>query len=427
MKYIAGFLTLSAIGCLFGFGIWKINVDEPTQFRTVSVRRDDLIVAVSASGTLEPVEIVDVGAQVIGRIKSFGTDLDDPTKTIDYGAKVKEGTVLAQIDDSTFQATVDQMQANVKKAKAELDGARARLRQAEKDLARSERLKAGTAVSEAEHDKFVAAQEIAAADVVIAEASVLQAEAKLEEANIDLGYVTIKSPIDGVVIDRRVNVGQTVVTGLNAPSLFLLARDLSRLEIWAAVNEADIGMIRVGQPVDFTVDAYPNREFTGEVEEIRLNASMTQNVVTYTVIVACENPDGKLLPYMTANLKFEVARRQNVLVVPNRALRWRPTFKQVAPEYRDEFRENAFPQASLTLRPDPEDEGSSKPDPGVIWMEAGEGLVRPLRVQVGLTDGIHSELIAEGLNEGLSAVIGEVNTEDDVGDFTSTFVRLPKR
>jgi len=419
-------MVLSAIAGLFGFGIWSLRVDEPVQFRTAPVQRDDLMVVVTASGTVEPVEIVDVGAQVAGRITLFGADPDDPAKTIDYGSRVSEGTVLAQIDESTFQATVERTQANLNMAIAQLDVAKAQLRHAEKDWRRAEQLNATDSITDSEHDKLLAAYDTAQGEVAISEARILQARAALRLAQVDLGYVTIKSPIDGVVIDRRVNVGQTVVAGLDAPSLFLLAKDLTRLEVWASVNEADIGMIRLDQPVEFTVDAFPQRQFTGIVKQIRLNARMTQNVVTYTVIVACDNRDGKLLPYMTANLKFEVARRDQVLVVPNRALRWRPALEQVVPEHRDGLLEGAFPQASLAVRRGPAAQSGSKPEAGVLWAEAGEGRVQPVRVQIGLTDGLRAEVTGDELDAQMRVVIGQVSTQDDVGDFTSTFVRLPK-
>lgn len=425
MKYFIGAMLLSAASCLFGVGVWGLRGTEPTQFRTVPLEEGDLVVSVSASGTIQPIEVVDVGAHVAGEITGFGEDPDRPGQHIDYGSKVTEGALLAQIDDSTFLAKVDQMKANLRKAEAERAGAQARLSRDEKAWQRAEVLMETNSVSNAEHDKSLAEYEIAKADLAIAEADVLQAQAALKQAEIDLGFVTIKSPIDGVVIDRRVNVGQTLVAGLSAPSLFLLARDLGQLEIWASVNEADIGMVRIGQPVEFTVDAYPSRTFTGEVTQIRLNASMTQNVVAYTVIVACENPDRKLLPYMTANLKFEVARCEDAYLAPNRALRWRPALEQVAPEYREKFAAGAYPPASLTMRTDPSEEGDSRLVAGVVWLEAGEGLLRPVPVQAGLTDGLRCQLVAEELRGGLPVVIGEVSKQDDVGDFTSTFVNLP--
>ena len=164
----------------------------------------------------------------------------------------------------------------------------------------------------------------AEANVAVGEATIQQNEAALEMAKTNLGYSTIKSPVDGVIIDRRVNIGQTVVASLNAPSLFLIAKDLRRMQVWASVNEADIGRIHPSMPVRFTVDAYPGEVFRGKVVQVRLNATMTQNVVTYTVVVTTDNSDGKLLPYLTANVNFELEQRDNVLLVPNAALRWKP-------------------------------------------------------------------------------------------------------
>ena len=183
--------------------------------------------------------------------------------------------------------------------------------------------------------------EIAQANVAVGEAAIVQsrnavaqAQATLQRGQRNLSYCTIKSPVKGVIIDRRVNIGQTVVSSLNAPSLFLIAKDLKRMQVWVSVNEADVGSIHPGQPVSFTVDAYPGKIFRGEVGKIRLNATMTQNVVTYTVEVITDNSSGKLLPYLTANAQFELSQHNNVLLVPNAALRWCPQPEQVTPKFR---------------------------------------------------------------------------------------------
>ena len=175
---------------------------------------------------------------------------------------------------------------------------------------------------------------MAKAQVGVAQASIGQAQALLNSATTDLGYTEIKSPVKGVIVDRRVNVGQTQVSALSASSLFLLAKDLGRVQIWASVNEADIGRIHTGQKATFTVDTFPGEAFQGVVSQVRLNATMTQNVVTYTVVVTTENKDMRLLPYMTANVNFEIEHHDNVLKVPNAALRWKPRPQQIAPEVR---------------------------------------------------------------------------------------------
>ena len=201
-------------------------------------------------------------------------------------------------------------------------------------------------------------------------------------AQRNLSYCTIKSPVKGVIIDRRVNIGQTVVSSLNAPSLFLIAKDLKRMEVWVSVNEADIGNIHQGQPVSFTVDAYPNEIFHGEVGKVRLNATMTQNVVTYTVEVITDNSSGKLLPYLTANVLFELSQKENVLLVPNVALRWSPQTKQVAPEFRTErlltrskvkdSHKNGKNGNGKNSSSNPGVHGFSGSSKGVVWVQQGE-------------------------------------------------------
>jgi HlyD family secretion protein len=426
MKWLIALVAGSATCAALAFDVWNFHDVPPERFRTAPVERGDLLVAVHASGTLVPAEIVDVGSQVEGRIRSLGEDIDDPGRTIDYGSRVKKGTVLARIEDSNFLARLERMQASLAIASAELKVAEAQLRQAEREWHRSEAL--GNVASRAERDLSMSAYEVAKETVAVAKARVSQATAEVKQAKVDLEFATIESPIDGVVIDRRVHVGQTVVAGLDAPSLFLLGSDLDQLEIWASVNEADLSAIRAGQRVDFTVDAFPDRTFTGEVAKIRLNARMTQNVVTYTVVVVCNNPERKLLPYMTANLKFEVARREQVLLVPSRALRWRPALEQVAPPYRQEFLAGRFQPASSTQSPTRAGDGSpASPSSAVLWTKLEDGLLRPLPVQLGLTDRLRCEVVGEGLAEGRRVVTGEVVAEDDIGNFTSTFVRLPKK
>ncbi len=240
--------------------------------------------------------------------------------------------MLAQLDDLPHRAEMDKAQAFLKLAEAEIKRASVRLAQSQRDVRRAEQLR--ETISKGELEGIQAEFEIAQADLAMAEAKREQAKVAARQAEINLGYTTIRAPVDGVVIDRRVNVGQTVVAGLNAPSLFLLAKDLRQMLVWAAVNEADIGDIHIGQKVNFKVDAYRDRTFTGTVSQIRLNASLMQNVVTYGVVIDVENTDGVLLPYMTAKLQFEVARRPGVLLVPNQALRWRPTWEQVSPAAR---------------------------------------------------------------------------------------------
>jgi HlyD family secretion protein len=239
----------------------------------------------------------------------------------------------------------------------------------------------------------VANDKVAKANLSVGKAVVEQNRAALNQAKTDLEYTVIKSPVEGVIVDRRVNIGQTVVAALNAPSLFLIAKDLSRMQVWASVNEADIGRIRKGMAVQFTVDAYPQEKFEGRVKQIRLNAQMTQNVVTYTVVIETGNPDGKLLPYLTANVLFHVEKRSGVLLVPNAALRWTPQSHQIDPA--------ASAGSSLPA------ESSSAEDRGRVWVLTSGGLVRPLEVAIGASDGVVTEISGKDVGEGMQVVVGE--------------------
>jgi HlyD family secretion protein len=416
-------MTLVALGLAAAGMFWYFQrVDaETASFRTVRVTRGDLLVAISATGTVEPEEVVDVGAQVAGQILSFGKDANG--KTVDYGSVVEEGTILAKIDDSLYRADaaqadaqVESAQAGLQRAKADLEQMKAKLQQAERDWRRAQKLGPSEALSQASYDAYQSAYETAKSNVAVGEAAILQAKASLDQAKAvlqraqrNLGYCTIKSPVKGVVIDRRVNIGQTVVASLNAPSLFLIAKDLKRMQVWVAVNEADIGKIHPGQPVAFTVDAFPSETFQGEVGKVRLNASMTQNVVTYTVEIITDNSTGRLLPYLTANVQFELNRRKDVLLVPNAALRWKPSVEQVAPEFRKALdnppAHKARPEETSLSTSKPAGVSGGSTSHGIIWVAEGEH-VRPIRVNLGLTDGTNTEVEGNGLTEGLEVVTG---------------------
>ena len=244
-----------------------------------------------------------------------------------------------------------------------------------------------------------------------AKASIAQNRAALNTAELNLGYCTIKAPVKGVIIDRQVNIGQTVVSSLSAPSLFLLATDLKRITVWISVNEADVGSIYPGQPVTFTVDAFPNREFKGVVGKVRLNAMMTQNVVTYTVEVNTDNDDGKLLPYLTANAKFITGRRENVLLVPNAALRWVPQPNLIVPETRK--KRHGADSAKQEREGGAESAGTTQTH-GTLWVQQGH-LVRPVHINVGLTDGAFTEITGKEVTEGMAVVTGESAKEDKAG------------
>jgi len=385
MRFALIALGVAVLGTL---GVWKFyGGNEPAaKLRTAPVQRVDLVATISATGTVEPEEVVDVGAQVAGQINAFGKDVNG--QTVDYGSVVDAGTVLARIDDSLYAADVEQARANLNSAEAGVAQAQAKLEQARQDWQRAQKLGPSEALAPSAYDQYKAGFEIARADLAVAQAAVGQTRAALHRAERNLGYCTITSPVKGVIIDRRVNIGQTVVASLNAPSLFLIAKDLRRIQVWVSVNEADIGHLRPGQEVTFTVDAFPGRVFHGLVGKIRLNASMTQNVVTYTVVVTTDNTDGKLLPYLTANVQFITGRRTQVLAVPNAALRWTPRSEEIAPEFRSSGESASASGAQRTL-----------------WVPQG-GYVRPISVETGLSDGSQTEVSGTDVAQGMKVVVG---------------------
>ena len=417
--------------------------NQDTTFRTEPVTRGDLVVSISATGTVEPEEVIDVGAQVAGQILEFGKDANG--NQVDYNSPVKAGMVLARIDDSVWKiaaaqadAQVLSAEANVQRAKADLGQLKAKLVQADLDWQRAQKLGPSDALAKSSYDAYESAYEVAKANVAVGEATIVQAQAGLAQANTvvdaaqrNLRYCTITSPVDGTIISRRVNMGQTVVASLNAPSLFLIAKDLRRMQVWVPVNEADIGKLRAGLPVSFTVDAFPDDSFKGRVGQIRLDASMTQNVVTYTVVVQTDNSDGRLLPYLTANVKFELERRDDVLQVPSQALQWAPaSADQVAPEFRAAYEARLARRAgrgeaggSTTARsqaaasePATSGPAASRPagasgkgrrggqgERGAVWVVSGK-FVRPIEVRTGLTNSVNTEVAGEGLDDGMEVV-----------------------
>lgn len=418
MKHLFLILVLLTTAGAGGVAAYrKLDRAEPTaKFRTAKIVRGDLLITVGATGTVEPEEVIDIGAQVIGRIKEIGLDPrgeNDPTyanKSLDYGSPVKKGMLLAQIDASIYQAQRDQAAASLDRAKADLLQLEARRDQTEAEWKRAQRLQKITlsnfsptgssaakkpvqikGITDADFILAKANFEMSKANVEVGKTTIRQADSTLKLADTNLSYTTIVSPVDGTIIDRRVNIGQTVVSSLNAPSLFLLAKDLRRMEVWASVNEADIGLLKIGMPVHFTVDAFPEDIFRGKVTQIRLNAAMTQNVVTYTVVITTDNSNMRLLPYLTADVKFETDKRQNVLLVPNSALRFQP---------QPELVEGA------TLPGSTSSVNLEKGKPGSVWVQTGP-LLRAIQVGVGLSDGSSTEIFGEGLSEGMEVVVGE--------------------
>jgi HlyD family secretion protein len=280
---------------------------RPAAIETAKAPGGEFAAGFSATGTIEPQEVMDVGAQVDGRIVSFGNDSTGNGKTIDYNSRVEKGDVLAKIDDAIYVSRLNEARARLQVAQAKQALAEAKLLQAATDYRRAQTMVKSASISQAELDTAKSAEQAAKAGMDVAAAEVAVQKAVLTQAEIELDHTTIRSPIKGTIIDRRVNVGQAVSSRTDrtdVPSLFLIAADLKKLEIWASVNEADIARVHEGQAATFKVDAVPGKVFEGRVRQVRLNAQMTQNVVTYTVVVTVNNSDEKLLPYMTANVRF---------------------------------------------------------------------------------------------------------------------------
>ena len=401
-----------------GVGWWWMRSDHKLSFRTAVVKRGDVAATISSSGTIEPSETVDVGAQVAGRITSFGTDING--QTIDYNSVVEKGAMLAKIDDSVYAADLSVARAGELTAAANLEQMNAKLDQAEAEWKRAQELYHNKLMSQVDFDTDKANYEVARANVSVARSGIAQAQADLDKAQRNLDFCVISSPVRGVIIDRRVNIGQTVVSSLDAPSLFLIAQDLTKMQIWVSMNEADIARIKPGAPVTFTCDAFPGRQFEGTVGKVRLNATMTQNVVMYTVVVNTENPDNILLPYLTASVTFTVGKQSNVLLVPNAALRWSPSSP-------NEITANVRSQNSIDppAGKNPSHVKGANGGQGVIWLKDGE-FVRPVEVKVGTSDGSNTAVTADDLKEGEEVVTGETTGPEPGGTqnpFVPRFIR----
>jgi HlyD family secretion protein len=294
-------LLLVLGGGAWGYWHFRSKADAATEYQTTKVARGDIIQAVTATGQLNPVLNVQVGSQVSGIIQKLHAD---------FNSIVTNGQVIAQLDPATFEA-------NVGSAEAELANARASLQLAKANAKRAAELFTNKLIAESEHDQTVATLQQAEAQVKIRTAS-------LERAKVDLGRCVIYSPVDGIVISRNVDVGQTVAASMSAPILFQIANDLTKMQINANVAEADVGGVEDGQEVDFTVDAYPYRTFRGKVIQVRNSPITVQNVVSYDTVIEVNNADLKLKPGMTANVSIIIARKENVVKIPNSALRFKP-------------------------------------------------------------------------------------------------------
>jgi HlyD family secretion protein len=442
-------LVILGAGLITGGYLYRQSVGSRSPFRTAPVTRGPLVAAVSTTGTLNAVITVQVGSQVSGNIKELFVDFNSP---------VKKNQVIARIDPDTFEAKVNQVkaqvdaaraqvlnqQAMVEKTRADLENARAALASAraqtakaqvavvdgrrnlqrQKDLRQKELIaQADEDTAQVTYDSSIAQQEathalenaqaaavtsaeaqlkVAQAQLQNAIAQVAQNDAALRQAQLDLEHTIIRAPVDGVVVSRTVDVGQTVAASLQAPTLFTIAQDLSKMQVDTSMDEADVGRIQVGQKATFTVDAFSGQTFSGEVVQVRKAPQIVQNVVTYDVVVSASNPDLRLLPGMTANVKIISDQKADVLRVPNAALRFRPP--GVESDRPAQARSGGGPVAGAGR-------GGGAGQRGRVWTMGKDGKPQAIAVRLGITDGSQTEVVGDQLRDQQEVIVGLAGAE----------------
>jgi HlyD family secretion protein len=428
-KYLLPIVIIFIVLLVGGFIFyrWKGQNGLNQKFRTIKVERGEISTTVTATGTINPVITVLVGSQVSGTIKALSAD---------FNSRVKEGQIIAQIDPSIFDAQVEQARANVLNAQANVLNAQANLKSAQANVEKAE-----VAVSDAKrtldrnrplverkviaqsvfdtaqtnYDSAVAQQEAAKAQsesaksqVESTKAQVEQTKAALKLTETNLRYTTIRSPVNGVVISRNVDVGQTVAASLQAPTLFTIAKDLTQMQVDTNISEADVGNVAVAQDATFTVDAYPEKTFRGKVSEIRNAPTIISNVVTYDVVIQVDNKELKLKPGMTANVSVLVAHKEGVLKIPNAALRFRPEFAKSGGT--EEKRKGDLSKGQQWSGSAKSSQGEGKLT-GRVWVVSPEGKPKPIPIVLGITNGSFSEVVSGDVKEGAEVIVEETSNK----------------
>jgi len=436
-RIILGAIVIVVIaGVVLGFTLFKNEKTNGDLYKKEQITRGKVEALVVTTGTLNPVTIVDVGSQVSGKIKNL---------YVDFNSVVTAGQIIAELDQELFQARIQQNEANYNSRVAALSKSQVSLENTKKRWERSKALFEKEMLSFEEMDQAELAYANAQADLKSSEASLEQAQSQLDSSKVDLTYTVIKSPIDGVVIDRRVNVGQTVAASMQAPVLFQIANDLSKMQVECSVDEADIGRVKEGQKVRFNVDAFPDDEFEGVVSQVRYSPLVQQNVVTYTTIVAVDNPGLKLMPGMTATISIITGEASNVLLVPNAALRFTPELSQE--ELRAIYEEmsarmGGAPQGAAAKKPR-EGNGGQRPEGQRmggnrsammmgqggqqggqqrqqrprVWVEDESGKLSIVFIQTGVTDNTLTEIKSGDLEEGQQVLTGQSPSSSSRNDF----------
>jgi HlyD family secretion protein len=423
-KIIISALIVAAAAVTLYFTVLRTGDAAEIGYNKEALKTGSIEALVDTTGTLNAVVMVDVGAQVSGKINNI---------YVDFNSEVKAGQVIALIDQEQFQTRIKQGEANYRSAQARRDNSKVNLENSKKKYERAKNLFEKDLISIEEMDTAETNYYGSMSDLQTAEATLEQQQSALDSSKVDLSYTVIKSPIDGVVINRNINEGQTVASSLQAPVLFQIANDLTQMQVECVVDEADIGRVAEGQTVRFTVDAYPNENFSGTVKQVRYAPEVVSNVVTYTTIVEVANPEMKLRPGMTATVSIVVGEARNKLLVPNTALRFTPDLSQE--EMRALFQEmRGGGQGGHTdqkARPEGQQDGErQRPqgqmgmqsgmggsmsggmgrgmrDMGRVWIEDETGKLKMAFFRTGVTDNVYTEVLSGDIQEGLEVIIGQ--------------------
>lgn len=429
-------------GIVFGFALFKRNKNNGIGYKKEAVEKGDIEAIVVTTGSLNPVNTVDVGSQVSGKIHKL---------YVDFNSEVKEGQIIAELDQSLFLTRVQQSEANYKSAQASLEKAKVTLENTKRKRDRALNLFEKNLISFEEKETVETQYFSTKADLQSAEAKLEQAKSQLDSSKVDLTYTIIKSPIDGIVISRNINVGQTVAASFQAPVLFKIANDLSKMQVECSVDEADIGKVKDGQKVRFTVDAFPDENFSGKITQVRYSPEIIQNVVTYTTIVEVDNPELKLRPGMTATASVVVGEAKNVLRVPNAALRFNPSLtpeemREIFENMRKEMaggrdrttQEGGSPtgrssERQAGQRPGGErqmmnlggtgHQGSRMRQFSRVWIEDENGKLRLIFIRTGVTDNSYIQVVWGNLKEGQEVITGKGSTNERSGSSRSNIMR----
>lgn len=404
-------ITIAILAGVF-FALSKKGKFKAPSYKTAEITQGSVEQTISSTGSLNPVSTIEIGTQVSGTIvKVF----------VDYNDVVRKNQVIAEIDRQPLLSKLNQVQASYSRAEAMYE-------QSKTEFERNKPLHEKGLISDQEFSNTKTS--------FLAQKATLEgARADIETARTNLTYATIRSPINGTVIKRNVEVGQTVAASLSAPTLFIIAEDLKKMEILADVDESDIGKIQTGQEVSFNVPAYPDKQFKGTVNQIRLQPTMVQNVVTYNVVIKAENPDGTLLPGMTANVEFIAEKVDSTLLIPSAALRFKPSDEIVQRAMKDRQQERqrngdsaGNSGSNFTKGDHGQYNGASKHgNRGMIWILTNTNELRPAFVSIGISDGSVTSITGRELKAGIKVVIGTIDKQKDKKQSTSRTLFAPPR